>query len=54
MINLDDTYYLFNTGTGITNWSSEDMINWEQLDPIYDSATEWTVAVVPGFENCVT
>lgn len=51
MIKQDDTYYLFNTGTGITNWSSKDMINWEQQDPVFGSAPEWTEQVVPGFEN---
>lgn len=51
MIQQDDTYYLFNTGTGITNWRSDDMVNWERLDPIFDEAPGWTEAVVPGFEN---
>lgn len=51
MIKQGDTYYLFNTGVGITAWSSTDMKNWEQLDPVFDTAPEWTEGVVPGFNN---
>lgn len=51
MIKHDDRYYMFHTGRGISNWVSRDMINWIRLDPVFESAPEWTQDVVPEFEN---
>lgn len=51
MIMNDGRYYMFHTGRGISNWVSRDRVNWIRLDPIFESAPEWTQDVVPGFEN---
>ncbi len=51
MIQQDDTYYLFETGRGITVWSSKDLQNWTEEEQIFDSAPEWTYEVVPDFRN---
>ncbi|MEX0646729.1 MAG: arabinan endo-1,5-alpha-L-arabinosidase [Balneolaceae bacterium] len=51
IIQQDDMYYIFNTGRGISSWSSPDMENWKRLDPVFISAPEWTNDVVDGFRN---
>lgn len=51
MIKQDDTYYVFSTGKGITVWSSPDMKNWKRLDPVFDSAPDWTFELVPNYDN---
>ena len=51
MAKEDGTYYLFYTGEGIQIKSSPDMENWEHRGQVFDSAPEWTLDVVPEFEN---
>ncbi|WP_445263733.1 arabinan endo-1,5-alpha-L-arabinosidase [Rhodohalobacter sp. 8-1] len=51
MIEHDGRYYMFHTGRGIANWVSRDMENWIRLDPVFESAPEWTQDVVPEFGN---
>lgn len=51
MIQQGETYYLFHTGRGISSWSSGDMKNWEPLEPVFESAPEWTFDVVEDFRN---
>lgn len=48
MIQQDDQYYLFATGRGIAVWTSDDMENWERLDPIFEEAPGWTETIVEG------
>lgn len=51
IIKQGDTYYLFHTGRGIASWSSQNMEDWERLDPVFESAPEWTSEVVEDFGN---
>ena len=51
VIEQDGTYYLFETGRGITMWSSPDRQNWERAGSVFDAAPSWTTDVVPDFEN---
>lgn len=51
MIQQDGTYYLFETGRGVSMWSSPDMENWTEEEQIFDSAPEWTFEVNPDFRN---
>jgi arabinan endo-1,5-alpha-L-arabinosidase len=51
MIEQDGTYYIFCTGPGISAFSSKDMQNWTQLDPVFATAPSWVAAVVPDFKN---
>lgn len=46
-----DTYYLFNTGRGVSAWSSPNMVDWERLEPVHASAPDWTERVVEGFSR---
>lgn len=48
IIQQDSSYYLFGTGRGISNWTSEDMENWERLDPVFPDTPEWTHDIVDG------
>lgn len=48
MIQQDNQYYLFATGSGIAAWTSPDMENWEQLDPIFNETPSWTNNIVEG------
>lgn len=47
----DGTYYLFNTGRGISVHSSEDLEEWKRLPSVFSEKPEWTDEVVAGFEN---
>ncbi|UCH14890.1 MAG: arabinan endo-1,5-alpha-L-arabinosidase [Bacteroidales bacterium] len=51
MIQQDNTYYLFNTGWGITVWSSKDMVNWKREESVFKDPPEWAVKAVPGFKG---
>ncbi|MEL7835071.1 arabinan endo-1,5-alpha-L-arabinosidase [Fodinibius sp. Rm-B-1B1-1] len=53
MIEDDGTYYAFGTGKGIAVWSSPDMKNWQPEDPVFDSAPEWSLELVPNFDNVI-
>lgn len=46
-----DTYYLFCTGPGITSFTSKDLKNWKQVDPVFAEAPEWATNVAPGFNG---
>ncbi len=46
-----DTYYLFNTGRGITVHSSTDLENWNREPAVFKEKPEWTDSVVADFEN---
>ena len=46
-----DTFYLFNTGRGISVHSSKDLKNWEREPSIFKEKPEWTDSVVADFEN---
>lgn len=47
----DGTYYLFNTGHGISVHSSTDLENWKQEEPVFSEKPEWTDEVVADFKN---
>jgi arabinan endo-1,5-alpha-L-arabinosidase len=51
MAKQGDTYYLFCTGPGITGFTSNDLINWTQQDPVFDESPEWAQEVAPGFNG---
>ncbi|GLU43918.1 arabinan endo-1,5-alpha-L-arabinosidase [Allomuricauda sp. NBRC 101325] len=46
-----DTYYLFCTGPGITSFTSKDLKNWTQEDPVFAESPEWALDVAPGFNG---
>ena len=46
-----DTYYVFNTGRGISSWTSKDMVNWTAGPPVHSAGPAWTDKVVPGFSQ---
>lgn len=47
----DGTYYLFNTGRGISVYSSTDLENWKSEKPVFSGKPEWTDNVVSDFKN---
>lgn len=47
----DGTYYLFNTGRGISVYSSTDLENWKREKPVFSEKPEWTDNVVSDFKN---
>lgn len=51
MIEQEGIYYLFETGEGITMWSSLDRQSWTQEGQVFDTAPDWTTDVVPDFDN---
>lgn len=51
MIEQDGTYYVFETGRGISVWSSPDLEHWEREAPVFETAPDWTTDVVPDFDN---
>lgn len=51
MIEADGTYYLFETGEGISVWSSPDMENWRRAGSVFETAPDWATDVVPDFDN---
>lgn len=51
MIKQDSTYYLFCTGMGITEWSSQDLVHWKPEKKIFDSAPQWVMDQLPAFNN---
>ena len=46
-----DTFYLFCTGPGITNFTSKDLKNWKQGDPVFSESPDWALEVAPGFNG---
>lgn len=51
MIQQDDKYYIFNTGSGISVWSSDDMESWIREEPVFAEPPHWAVEAVPGFKG---
>ncbi len=51
MIKQDGIYYLFCTGSGIKIFSSPDMKNWKEENPVFPEAPFWAVEAIPGFKN---
>lgn len=51
MIKQGNTYYVFCTGRGVSVLSSEDLVNWERMEPVFSSPPEWTTKVVKGFRG---
>jgi len=51
MIRQNGTYYIFNTGQGISVWSSKDMQNWKPEKPVFSAPPAWAVEAVPGFKG---
>lgn len=51
MAKAGSTYYLFSTGRGISVYSSGDMLNWKQEQPVFASPPAWAVRDVPGFKG---
>ncbi len=47
----DGIYYLFNTGRGISVYSSSDLENWKKEEPVFSDKPEWTDSVVSDFKN---
>ena len=51
IIRQDSTYYIFDTGWGISVLSSTDMKHWKQQSPVFAKAPEWAVQTIPGFKG---
>ena len=51
MIRQDGVYYVFCTGNGISMFSSPDMVNWKQENPVFASAPQWVIKELPRFRN---
>lgn len=51
MIRQNNTYYIFSTGWGITVFSSPDMKNWKNEEPVFADAPQWAVDAVPTFKG---
>jgi len=51
MIRHQDTYYLFCTGRGISVYSSADMVEWKELNPVFDTPPQWALDAVAGFRG---
>lgn len=50
-IQQGDTYHLFCTGRGIGHFTSTDLENWEEAEPVFSEKPGWTDDVVPNFRN---
>jgi len=51
MIKQDSLYYLFCTGSGVSVFSSPDMLNWKREKPVFTAAPEWVIKQLPRFRN---
>jgi arabinan endo-1,5-alpha-L-arabinosidase len=51
MTRQDSTYYIFCTGNGIAMWSSKDTVHWKAEKPVFATAPQWAVDVIPGFKG---
>jgi arabinan endo-1,5-alpha-L-arabinosidase len=47
----DGTYYLYNTGRGISVYSSKDLKEWKREPAVFAEKPEWADSIVPDFEN---
>lgn len=50
-IEADGKYYLFNTGRGIAFWQSDDMENWNFVQPVFKESPKWAKEEVPRFDG---
>lgn len=44
-----DTYYLFSTGPGITQYHSKDKVHWQLDGPVFDPEPIWARSAIPDF-----
>ncbi|MCB0638475.1 MAG: arabinan endo-1,5-alpha-L-arabinosidase [Lewinella sp.] len=51
VIQQGDTYHLFCTGRGIAHFTSTDLDNWTEAEPVFAEKPAWTDEVVPNFRN---
>lgn len=51
VIEANGVYHLFCTGMGIAHFTSTDLENWEEADPVFPEKPAWTDEVVPEFRN---
>ncbi len=51
VIRQGDTYHLFCTGRGIGHYTSPDLENWTEAEPVFPEKPTWTDGVVPEFRN---
>jgi arabinan endo-1,5-alpha-L-arabinosidase len=47
----DGTFYLYNTGLGISVYSSKDLKKWKREPAVFAKKPEWADSVVPDFQN---
>jgi len=48
MIKEGSTYWIYGTGTGITQFSSTDRLHWTNRGPVFPKAPDWVASTVPG------
>jgi arabinan endo-1,5-alpha-L-arabinosidase len=53
IIKQDSLYYIFNTGNGISVWSSKDLQQWKKEAPVFNKPPQWAVEAVPGFKGLI-
>jgi arabinan endo-1,5-alpha-L-arabinosidase len=51
MIKDGNMFYVFCTGSGISMFSSPDMVMWKPEKRVFDTAPEWVAKELPGFRN---
>ena len=51
VIKQNDTYFLFCTGKGISVYTSTDLKNWKQEEPVFAEKPEWSSKIVSDFNN---
>lgn len=51
MIKQNDRYYIFCTGNGISEFSSNDMKNWKRERPVFSTTPSWVTQSIPSFKG---
>lgn len=51
MIKQNDTYFVFNTGIGISVKSSKDMKTWKEEKPVFETTPKWVASMIPKFDG---
>ncbi|MBE9584480.1 arabinan endo-1,5-alpha-L-arabinosidase [Mucilaginibacter sp. JRF] len=51
IIKQDSVYYIFCTGSGISVWSSVNMVDWKREKLVFAEAPQWAVDTIPGFKG---
>jgi len=54
MIQYDERYYLFHSGSGISNWVSRDRVNWIRLSPVFDTHPNWALPYLRSSDQVMT